>query len=52
MNAWFIWMPLLHETRQHPDFERLLVDLGLVEYWDEFGWPSICRRVDDQIECD
>jgi hypothetical protein len=52
MNAWFIWMPLLHETRQHPEFERLLSDLGLVEYWDEFGWPSICRRVADRIQCD
>jgi TolB-like protein/DNA-binding winged helix-turn-helix (wHTH) protein len=52
MNTWFIWMPLFHETRQHPDFERLLLDLGLVEYWDEFGWPSICRRIDDRIECD
>jgi TolB-like protein/DNA-binding winged helix-turn-helix (wHTH) protein len=52
MNMWFIWMPLLHEVRQRPDFKLLLVDLGLVDYWDEFGWPSICRRADDGIECD
>jgi len=53
MNTWFIWMPLFKQTRQQPGFETLVRDLGLVDYWEEFGWPDICQRVDgDRIHCE
>jgi hypothetical protein len=46
-------MPLLDEVRRRPDFGQFLRDVGLVDYWDEFGWPSICRRrAGDFIECE
>ena len=51
-NTWFIWMPLFKETRQQPGFEELIREIGLVDYWDEFDWPTICQRVDgDHIRC-
>jgi DNA-binding winged helix-turn-helix (wHTH) protein/TolB-like protein len=51
MNSWLIWMPVFQKTRQRPEFERLLHDLGLVDYWDEFDLPDFCRRVDGHIRC-
>jgi tetratricopeptide (TPR) repeat protein len=50
--AWFMWMPLFHDMRQRPEFVQWLRDRGFVAYWDEFGWPSICRRVGENIACD
>lgn len=27
--------------------------IGLVEYWNEFGWPNICHQLDNgDFECD
>jgi len=30
-------------VRRTPGFKRLIVDLGLVDYWKLNGWPSACR---------
>ena len=28
-------------------------EIGLVDYWKEFGWPDLCRPVgEDDFECD
>jgi TolB-like protein len=42
-NTYYVWMPLLGRARQRPAFKALLRDLGLVEYWREYGWPEICQ---------
>lgn len=39
------------ELRRHPRFAALLRQLGLERYWDEFGWPQMCRRDGDDIVC-
>lgn len=37
------WGPLGRPLRQHPKFAAIAADLGLIEFWREFGWPDRCR---------
>jgi TolB-like protein len=51
-NTYYIWMPLLARARQRPAFKALVRDLGLVEYWREYGWPPICQPTQgDDFAC-
>ena len=48
----FLWHPLLADARKLPAFKDLMRDIGLVDYWREFGWPDLCRPVGtDDFEC-
>ena len=48
-----LWSPLMKGARQQADFKKLVRDLGLVDYWREFGWPELCHPVgDDDFECE
>ena len=39
--------------RQNPETLQLFRDLGLPAYWDLYGWPRFCRRIDtEDFECD
>ena len=36
-----------------PEFKAFLREIGIVEYWQEYGWPDICRPLDgDDFDCD
>jgi TolB-like protein/DNA-binding winged helix-turn-helix (wHTH) protein/tetratricopeptide (TPR) repeat protein len=37
--------------RRHPRFAELVTEIGLDRYWDKFGWPAMCARRGDTIEC-
>jgi len=51
-DTWSLWMPVMEDVRRHPEFARWLVDVGLVEYWDRFGWSDACeRRETGEIAC-
>jgi TolB-like protein/DNA-binding winged helix-turn-helix (wHTH) protein/tetratricopeptide (TPR) repeat protein len=48
-----IWQPYMHDVRKLAGFQDLARDLGLVEYWREYGWADFCRPVDeDDFECE
>ena len=48
-----IWYPAMREVRKTPRFKEFVRDIGLVDYWKEFGWPDLCRPVsNDDFECD
>jgi len=48
-----IWFPVMKEVRKLPRFKELLKEIGLIDYWNEFGWPDLCRPIgDDDFECD
>lgn len=51
MNIHWIWLPVFEKTRQQPGFKALLEDSGLLAYWQEFGWPEICRPAEDSLTC-
>ena len=48
-----LWYPVMKEVRQLPRFKEFVKEIGLVDYWNEFGWPDLCRPVgDDDFKCD
>jgi adenylate cyclase len=48
-----LWYPLMKKVRQLPRFKELVKEIGLVDYWKEYGWPDLCRPVgDDDFVCD
>jgi TolB-like protein len=49
----YLWRPQLKEMRQLPEFKAFLREIGIVAYWQEYGWPDICRPLDgDDFICD
>jgi TolB-like protein len=52
-TGFWIWLPVFQEVRQLPRFKEFVREIGLVDYWNKFGWPDICRRLDNgDFECD
>jgi tetratricopeptide (TPR) repeat protein len=52
-NISFIWSRVYHEVRQLPRFKELIRKIGLVDYWEQFGWPDLCRPLDNgEFICD
>jgi len=52
-DAFFFWLPVMREVRQTYRFKALIKKVGLVDYWNKFGWPDICHQLDGgDFECD
>jgi TolB-like protein/DNA-binding winged helix-turn-helix (wHTH) protein len=48
----YVWLPQLADMRRLPEFKTFLRDIGMVEYWQEYGWGDFCRHLgDDDFEC-
>jgi TolB-like protein len=48
-----LWCPVMHEVRQTPRFKQFVKKIGLVDYWNKFGWPDMCHQLDNgDFECD
>jgi TolB-like protein len=48
-----IWRPVFRDMRKLPSFKKFAREIGLVDYWREYGWPDTCRRVgENDFECD
>jgi len=51
-DAWAFWLPVMAEVRREPGFKALVRDVGLVEYWREYGWSDFCRPLaGEDFEC-
>ena len=49
------WYPHLRELREQPEFYELAEQVGLVSYWEDFGYPDYCRPVGSpvrRLECE
>lgn len=47
-----IWRPVMAPVRRLPEFKELVRDLGLVDYWREYGWGIHCKPLGDtDFEC-
>jgi hypothetical protein len=39
--------------RKLPRFEEFARQIGLVDYWKQYGWPDMCRPFgENDFECD
>jgi tetratricopeptide (TPR) repeat protein len=48
----YAWLPQLADMRRLPEFKILLRDIGMVAYWQEYGWPDFCQELgENDFEC-
>jgi hypothetical protein len=52
VTAKTFWLPELSEARKDSRFKDFAERTGLLDYWRKFGWPQVCRPVDDSFVCD
>ena len=50
-NAEFLFSEESRALRSNPRFGDLVRAMGLDRYWDNFGWPKMCQREEEQIVC-
>ncbi len=36
----YAWLPQLSSMRRLPEFKMYMRDIGMVDYWREYGWPD------------
>ena len=50
-NAFLLWLPVMRDVRQLPRFKAFVAEVGLVDYWRQYGWPTLCRAKGDDFTC-
>jgi TolB-like protein/DNA-binding winged helix-turn-helix (wHTH) protein/Tfp pilus assembly protein PilF len=49
----YMWLPQLVAMRRLPAFEAYMREVRMVEYWENYGWPTFCRPLGQHdLECD
>jgi TolB-like protein len=49
----WLWTPDLHAFRQSDAFRRRIRDTGMLAFWQQHGWPDLCRpAAGDDFVCD
>ena len=51
-NWWNLWRDDMTTFRQDPRFAELVTELGLLDYWREYGWPDACQPAGDGLICE
>jgi hypothetical protein len=52
-QVYAIWRPVYRDMRKLPRFKEFARDVGLVDYWKQYGWPDMCRPFgENDFECD
>ena len=46
------WMPESARMRRDPRFAAIMSDIGLVQFWREFGWPDKCKPAERGVTCE
>jgi Tfp pilus assembly protein PilF len=52
MQMTYVWMPQLAPMRGLPEFKAWMTEIGMVAYWEKYGWPRFCQPVHQHdFEC-
>ena len=43
-----LWYPLMSDVRKLAEFRQFVTDVGLVDYWREYGWSDFCRPLGNE----
>ena len=46
-QATYLWLPQLSAMRQLPEFKTYMREIGMVDYWEKYGWPPFCQTIDE-----
>lgn len=46
-QLYLIWRPVFRDVRALPRFKAVARENGLVAYWQQYGWPDLCRPLGD-----
>jgi TolB-like protein/tetratricopeptide (TPR) repeat protein len=47
------WLPSLQNYRRTPRFKKMMIEAGVLDYWNKEGFPSFCRPIGaTDFECD
>jgi adenylate cyclase len=50
--GWVSWLPEAEEFRASPQFKQFILDSGIFDFWQSYGFPPQCRPIgDDNFEC-
>jgi len=44
-------LPESARFRRLPGFDKLAQEMGLMDYWKQYGWPDDCRPAGDGLQC-
>ena len=49
-----LWAPTENsrKARQHPAFKAYAEEVGLVSYWQKYGWPDKCQPSGNSFKCE
>jgi tetratricopeptide (TPR) repeat protein len=50
-SLFWLWLPVFDEARQLESFKQLLRESGIVDFWQQKGWPEVCQPAGDSFEC-
>jgi DNA-binding winged helix-turn-helix (wHTH) protein/TolB-like protein len=51
-NFFYFWLPVFDEARKQEGFREILIDSGIVKYWDHHGWQDVCQTEGESFSCD
>lgn len=51
-SIFWAWLPVFDELRRTENFKNMLMDFGLVSYWQNHGWPKFCQPDKATFNCE
>jgi len=50
-NLGYLWRSYDHDNLANPALPAFFEEIGMADYWRQFGDPDYCRSVGETFEC-